>query len=83
MIHKICFYFYFSLQMYLRLTPIKLALYAQVTLEVDLFFVTIKKVLFQKKIWHYEAPTIKKKLIDSHKPEEDNTPPKIIPVIEH
>jgi hypothetical protein len=66
--------------MYLRLTPIKLALYAQVTLEVDLLFVSFKKVLFQKKIWHYEAPTIMKKLIDTHKPEEDKTPPKITSV---
>lgn len=68
--------------MYLRLTPIKLALYAQVTLEVKLLFVRIKKVLFEKKLWHYETPTIKKKLIDSHKPEQDKTPPTIKPVNE-
>lgn len=67
--------------MYLRLTPIKLALYAQVTLEVDLLFVTIKKVLFEKKIWQYATPTIEKKLIDTHKPEEDKTPPHITSVL--
>lgn len=64
--------------MFLRLTPIRLALYAQVTLEVKILFVRVKKVLFQKNIWHYETPTIRKKVIDSHKQEEDKTPPKII-----
>lgn len=65
--------------MYLRLTPIKLTLYGLVTLEIPFFDIT--KVLFQKKIWHYETPTIRKKLIDCHKQEEDKTPPQINSVI--
>lgn len=64
--------------MFLRLTPIRLALSARVTLEVHLAFIHFKKVLFQTNLWHYETPTIRKMVIDSHKKEEDTTPPKII-----
>lgn len=65
----------------LRLTPIRLALYAQVTLEVNLIFKKFKKVLYQRKLWYYETSSIRKKIIDSHNQEEDKTPPKIIQVI--
>lgn len=61
--------------MYLRLTPIKLTLYALVTLEVDLGFTSFKKVLFKTKLWRYKAATIKKLLIDNTKEEVDKSPP--------
>ena len=63
--------------MYLRLTPIKLTLYALVTLEINLVVQTIKKTLFKAKLWSYTAPTIEKKLIDNRKDEEDKSPPKM------
>lgn len=63
--------------MYLRLTPIKLTLYALVTLEVDLGFTSFKKVLFKTKLWRYKAPTIMKLLIDNTKKEEDESPPEV------
>ena len=63
--------------MYLQLTPIKLNLYALVTLEVDLGFTSFKKTLFKTSLWKYAAPTIEKKLIDNRKAEEDDSPPTI------
>lgn len=63
--------------MYLRLTPIKLNLYALVTLEVDLGFTTIVKTLFKTKLFSYATPTIMKKLIDNTKEDPDTSPPQI------
>lgn len=71
------FFFNSRLTMYLRLTPIKLTLYALVTLEVDLGFTSFKKVLFKTKLWRYKAPTIMKLLIDNTKKEEDESPPEV------
>lgn len=61
--------------MFLRLTPIKLKLYAEVTLEVNLFLVTLKKTLFKQGLWEFQTATINKLLIDITKAEEDKTPP--------
>lgn len=63
--------------MFLRLQPIKLRLYALVTLEVNVLFTTFKKVLYKATLWHYDGPTIQTKLIDNPKTEEDKTPPKL------
>lgn len=74
-----CLSFYCRLVMYLKLTPIKLTLYALVTLEVNILGAKIKKTLFKAKLWQYAAPTITKKLLDNRKGERDNTPPVIGP----
>nr|XP_022295052.1 uncharacterized protein LOC111105175 [Crassostrea virginica] len=65
------------LKMFLRLTPIKLRLYALVTLEIDVFIGTIKLTLFKVKLWQYQTATIRKPIIDNSKPEEDLTPPQL------
>ncbi|XP_062582876.1 uncharacterized protein LOC134244633, partial [Saccostrea cucullata] len=67
-----------TLTMYLRLTPLKLRLYALVTLEVDLWVYTLRMTLFKAKLWQYETPSIRLKLIDNKKDEKDNTPPKLL-----
>ncbi|KAJ8321023.1 hypothetical protein KUTeg_002610 [Tegillarca granosa] len=61
--------------MYLKLTPLSLALYGLVTLEVDLAFVSFTKTLYKAKIWGYKTPTISKKLIDNRDKDEDVSPP--------
>ena len=71
--------FFYSLVMYLKLTPIELNLYALVTLEVDIGVAKFTKTLFKATLWSYKAPTITKKLIDNRKDEEDKTPPDISP----
>lgn len=63
--------------MYLRLTPLKLRLYALVTLEIDLLLKTIKLTLYKVKLWEFQTATIRKLLIDNSKDEEDKTPPKL------
>lgn len=63
--------------MFLRLTPIKLRLYALVTLEIDLLFGSIKLTLFKTKLWQYQTATIRKLLIDNSKAEEDTSPPEL------
>lgn len=57
--------------MYLRLILIKLILYVLVILEVDLGFISFKKVLFKMKFWCYKVLIIMKLLIDNIKKEED------------
>jgi hypothetical protein len=69
--------FFYRLKMYLRLTPLKLRLYALVTLEIPLLIKTIKITLFKTKLWEYQTATIRKLLIDNSKAEEDKTPPKL------
>lgn len=61
--------------MFLRLTPIKLKLYAEVTLEVNLLVATMKITLLKKALWEFQTATINKLLIDNTKAEEDKTPP--------
>lgn len=59
--------------MYLRLILIKLILYVLVILEVDLGFISFKKVLFKMKFWRYKVLIIMKLLIDNIKKEEDES----------
>lgn len=65
--------------MFLRLTPIKLRLYAVVTLEVKLGFIPTPLILtlYKAKLWEYQTATIRKLLIDNTKAEEDESPPKL------
>ena len=63
--------------MYLELTPIEIRVLGLVTLEVNLLFVSFKKVLFKKQLWGYKAPTIRAKIVDTIKDEKDNSPPEI------
>lgn len=71
------FFCIYRLKMFLRLTPIRLRLYALVTLEVDVFIGTIKLTLYKTKLWQFSTPTIMMPLIDNFKPEEDKTPPQL------
>ena len=73
----LCLFCIDRLKMFLRLTPIKLRLYALVTLEIDVFIGTIKLTLFKVKLWQYQTATIRKPIIDNSKPEEDLTPPQL------
>ena len=73
----LCLFCIDRLKMFLRLTPIKLRLYALVTLEIDVFIGTIKLTLYKAKLWQYSTPTIRMPLIDNSKPEEDKTPPQL------
>lgn len=63
--------------MYLELTPIEIRLLGLVTLEINLLFTKIKKVLFQRQIWGYKAPTIRAKMVDTLKKEVDKSAPEI------
>lgn len=65
--------------MFLRLTPIKLRLYALITLEIKLPFLPLplKYILLKAKLWEYQTATIRKLLIDNTKAEEDKSPPKL------
>lgn len=65
--------------MFLRLTPIKLRLYAVITLEVKLGFISTPLILtlYKAKLWEYQTATIRKLLIDNTKAEEDESPPKL------
>lgn len=65
--------------MFLRLTPIKLRLYALITLEINLPFLPLplKYTLLKAKLWEYQTATIRKLLIDNTKAEEDKSPPKL------
>lgn len=67
------------LKMFLRLTPIKLRLYALITLEINLPFLPLplKYTLLKAKLWEYQTATIRKLLIDNTKAEEDKSPPKL------
>ncbi|KAK3101936.1 hypothetical protein FSP39_007496 [Pinctada imbricata] len=69
-----------QLVMFLELTPIKLNLFALVTLEIKLL--GIVKTLFKVSLWQYSAPTIRKKLIDNRKAEEDKSPPVVEPFVD-
>lgn len=57
------------------MAPAKFQLFALVTLEVDLLFTTIKKTLFKKELWRYEAPKIFKTVLDVSTKEPDDSPP--------
>lgn len=63
------------------MVPIKLKLFALVTLEVRVFGARFKKTLFKKSIWEYEAAKISKRLIDISTKEEDESPPQFIDVV--
>lgn len=65
--------------MFLRLTPIKLRLYAVITLEVKLAFIPTPLILtlFKAKLWEFQTATIRKLLIDNTKAEEDESPPNL------
>lgn len=69
--------FLHSVQMYLNLKPVKLALEAKVALNVDLGFVQFQRELFRSTLWDYKSPTIQRLLIDLKKQEQDQTPPQI------
>lgn len=70
-------YFLRSVQMYLNLKPVKLALEAKVAMNVDLGFVQFQRELFRSTLWDYKSPTIQRLLIDLKKQEQDQTPPEI------
>ncbi|XP_064646203.1 uncharacterized protein LOC135499389 [Lineus longissimus] len=63
------------LKMDLEIIPLKLKLIALVTLEVDLAFVTIKKVLFSMNLWEYTAPSIRTNIFTVNTKDEDKSPP--------
>lgn len=67
--------------MYVKLIPVALRFSALVTVELTIPVivpsVTIKKVLFKRDLWAYEAPTISAKIVDTRKKEKDNSPPEI------
>ncbi|KAL5015119.1 hypothetical protein ScPMuIL_009389 [Solemya velum] len=64
-----------GLIMDLKLTPVKIALYALVTLEVDLKFTSFTKTLFKAKLFSYATATITKRMVDTTKNEKDDSPP--------
>lgn len=64
--------------MYLELTPVQIRLLGLVTLEIRIPLIgTLKKTLYQHTIWGYKSPTIRKKMVDTFKKEEDSSPPEI------
>ena len=69
------------MKMDLELIPIRLRLSALVTLEINLFFGKIKKVLFKFNIWSYEAAKISKNIIDVSTKEKDESPPQFSSVV--
>ena len=63
----------------LALKPLELRLAALVTLELDLYFETFRKVLFKVNIFRYETPTISKRVLHVGKDEPDKSPPEFAP----
>ena len=68
-----------SLGMTLHLKPIHVDFSGKITLQVDLGFTTLSKVLYQQMLYSYTAPTIDKKLVDNHNTQTDTTPPQVTP----
>ena len=67
----------------LELIPLKLKLFAQVTVEIKIPLVgKIKEIVFEKELWKYETPLIKKRIIEVSTKEEDESPPQFSPVVE-
>ncbi|ESO82597.1 hypothetical protein LOTGIDRAFT_236952 [Lottia gigantea] len=64
-----------GLTMDLELVPLRLRLLAIVTLRVKIGFIKFTKTLFKATLWKYSTPTIRKRLIDFGKVEEDTSPP--------
>ncbi|KAL5014713.1 hypothetical protein ScPMuIL_008983 [Solemya velum] len=64
-----------GLTMDLKLTPVKIALYALVTLEVNLLFTSFKRTLYKATLFSYATPTITKRMVDTTKKVKDVTPP--------
>ena len=76
--HNIKFLFFYSLSMYLELTPLQLQLSGRVTLEITLpWGAKLKFTLFSAVIWRYRTPMIRKKIIDNRSGEKDYTPPEV------
>ncbi|XP_046360096.2 uncharacterized protein LOC124137716 [Haliotis rufescens] len=67
-----------SLTMDVEMVPLEMTLRGQVTTEVELLLVTIKKILYEAVIWRYATPVIRKRLIDTGKKEEDKSPPQFL-----
>ncbi|XP_046562947.1 uncharacterized protein LOC124271840 [Haliotis rubra] len=72
-----------SLKMDIELVPLEMTLQGLVTLEVNLLFDTIKKILYQAVIWRYATPVIRKRLIDTGKKEEDKSPPQFLNYVDN
>ncbi|XP_048258717.1 uncharacterized protein LOC124137708 isoform X1 [Haliotis rufescens] len=72
-----------SLTMDMELAPLEMTLRGLVTLEVNLLFVTIKKILYKAVIWRYATPGIRKRLIDTGKKEEDKSPPQFLNYVDN
>ena len=65
----------------LELVPIKVSLTCLVTLEVDLLYISFKKILFSSTLWKYVAPTIRTNIFYVSTKEKDETPPQFSPVL--
>ncbi|XP_064643636.1 uncharacterized protein LOC135497734 [Lineus longissimus] len=57
------------------LIPLILKLKALVTLEVNLWFISFRVVLFRALIWKYQAPSIRGNIFDTHGNENDDSGP--------
>ena len=64
-----------SLALDMDLKPLELKLAALVLLKVNLAFTTVQKELFKANLWHYETPTISKRIISLGKDAPDTSPP--------
>ena len=74
---------FFRMTMDLELIPLKLTLSALVTIEIKIPLVgSFKIVVFKKKLWYYQTPLIKKRIIDVSTKEEDKSPPEFSPVVQ-
>ena len=73
----------FRMTMDLELIPLKLTLSALVTIEIRVPLVgSFRKTVFKKKLWYYQTPLIKKRIIDVSTKEEDKSPPQFSPVVQ-
>ena len=67
----------------LELIPLKLKLSAQVTIEIKIPLVgAIREVVFEKALWKYQTPLIKKRIINVSTKQEDESPPQFSPVVQ-
>ena len=74
---------FFRMTMDLELIPLKLTLSALVTIEIRVPLVgSFRKTVFKKKLWYYQTPLIKKRIIDVSTKEEDKSPPQFSPVVQ-
>jgi hypothetical protein len=61
----------------LVLIPLIIRLKGLVTIEIDLAFVSFTKILFEKLIYSYQAPSITKNIITISRKAKDKTQPMI------